>query len=207
MNTMITDAAVEAARLTYHSHYRTTSDVSDVESFRAALEAALPLLTPEAGNPVSVGQGEGVAFDAKVAEFLTGCPVAWFTEDHLTDKSATTYDPVVADRWRAKGWPVSPLYAQPAPKSEPAVTMDDAIAAGDGTLNGAIDYWQCRALAAEAKLSEPAADDERERFEAWARGQDHGLVRTEHGVYCFTRTRVLWEAWQAATASRQKEVK
>ncbi|MBX9913715.1 MAG: hypothetical protein K2Y25_07440 [Pseudomonadaceae bacterium] len=34
---------------------------------------------------------------------------AWFTEDYLTDKSATTYDPVVADRWRTKGWPVTRL--------------------------------------------------------------------------------------------------
>lgn len=37
--------------------------------------------------------------------------VAWFTDDHLTDKSATTYDPSVAERWRKKGWPVTTLYA------------------------------------------------------------------------------------------------
>ena len=41
-------------------------------------------------------------------------PVAWHTEDHLTDKSATTYDPEIAKRWRAKGWPVTPLYTHPA---------------------------------------------------------------------------------------------
>ena len=39
--------------------------------------------------------------------------VAWFTDDHLTDRSATTYDAAVAERWRAKGWPVTPLYAAP----------------------------------------------------------------------------------------------
>ena len=39
--------------------------------------------------------------------------VAWFTDDHLTDKSATTFDPVVAERWRNKGWPVTNLYAAP----------------------------------------------------------------------------------------------
>lgn len=33
------------------------------------------------------------------------------------------------------------------------VTMDDALAAGDGTLHGAIDHWQERALRAEAALS------------------------------------------------------
>ena len=39
--------------------------------------------------------------------------VAWFTDDHLSDKSATTYDASVAERWSAKGWPVTPLYAAP----------------------------------------------------------------------------------------------
>lgn len=42
-----------------------------------------------------------------------GEPVGWYTDDHLADRSATTYDRTVADRWRAKGWPVSPLYAAP----------------------------------------------------------------------------------------------
>ena len=31
-------------------------------------------------------------------------------------------------------------------------SMDEAIAAGDGTLHGAIDYWQERALKAEAAV-------------------------------------------------------
>lgn len=39
--------------------------------------------------------------------------VGWFTDDYLTDKSATTYDPLVAERWRNKGWPVTALYAAP----------------------------------------------------------------------------------------------
>jgi hypothetical protein len=37
-------------------------------------------------------------------------PYGWHTEDHLTDKSATTYSKEVADRWKAKGWPVTPMY-------------------------------------------------------------------------------------------------
>ena len=37
-------------------------------------------------------------------------PAGWHTEGHLTDKSATTYSPVVRDRWLAKDWPVWPLY-------------------------------------------------------------------------------------------------
>ena len=38
--------------------------------------------------------------------------LAWCTEDHLTDKSATTYDAEVAARWAEKGWPVDPLFDQ-----------------------------------------------------------------------------------------------
>ena len=33
--------------------------------------------------------------------------IGWYTEDHLDDKSATTYSREVADRWLAKGWPVN----------------------------------------------------------------------------------------------------
>ena len=33
--------------------------------------------------------------------------IGWYTEDHLDDKSATTYSRVVADRWLAKGWPIT----------------------------------------------------------------------------------------------------
>lgn len=38
--------------------------------------------------------------------------MAWFTDDQLTDKSATTWDSTVAERWREKGWPVSQLYTR-----------------------------------------------------------------------------------------------
>ena len=43
-------------------------------------------------------------------------PVAWHTEDHLTDRSATTYDKNVMYRWQCKGWPITPLYALPETK-------------------------------------------------------------------------------------------
>lgn len=58
-----------------------------------------------------------------------GEPVAWHTEDHLTDKSATTYDPVVAKRWLAKGWPVSPLFQAPQPAESVKVPSDAEILA------------------------------------------------------------------------------
>jgi hypothetical protein len=38
--------------------------------------------------------------------------------------------------------------------------MDDAIAAGNGTLHGAIDYWQARAEKAEAERDALRADAE-----------------------------------------------
>lgn len=40
-------------------------------------------------------------------------PVAWHTEDHLTDRSATTYSKDMVYRWECKGWPVVPLYTSP----------------------------------------------------------------------------------------------
>jgi hypothetical protein len=43
-------------------------------------------------------------------------PFGWFTDDHLTDKSATTYSKEVADRWVNKGWDVTPFYLHPAPQ-------------------------------------------------------------------------------------------
>lgn len=60
-----------------------------------------------------------------------------------------------------------------APKAEPAAntaefdgirtepTMADALAAGDGTLHGAIDHWQERALRAEAALKVEPGEAER----------------------------------------------
>lgn len=40
-------------------------------------------------------------------------PGGWFTEDHREDKSATTYSKKMAERWKEKGWPVTPLYTTP----------------------------------------------------------------------------------------------
>lgn len=51
-------------------------------------------------------------------------PYGWHTEDHLTDRSATTYSKDVADRWKSKGWPVTPLYTSPpAQPSKPWVRL------------------------------------------------------------------------------------
>jgi hypothetical protein len=45
-------------------------------------------------------------------------PVAWFTDDHREDKSATTYSKRMAERWKEKGWPVTPLYTSPVHASD-----------------------------------------------------------------------------------------
>jgi hypothetical protein len=59
---------------------------------------------PEPGNST-------VAQPVEQTRALTGEPVAWFTDDHLTDKSATTWDRETAERWKVKGWTVKALYA------------------------------------------------------------------------------------------------
>ena len=47
--------------------------------------------------------------------------IGWYTDDHLNDKSATTYSREVADRWLAKGWTVTGI-----------ANADDAKAIIDG---------------------------------------------------------------------------
>jgi hypothetical protein len=64
-------------------------------------------------------------------------PVAWFTEDHREDKSATTYSKKMAERWKEKGWPVTPLYTAPpqrdvlGPVPCPVAWKDAAIRIGE----------------------------------------------------------------------------
>lgn len=59
-------------------------------------------------------------------------PYAWFTEDHLTDKSATTYERTVMERWKAKGWPVSPMYLSPAAQAALLSKGFTTLETGDG---------------------------------------------------------------------------
>lgn len=51
---------------------------------------------------------------------LNAKPKAWFTDDAENDRSATTYDPKMADRWRKKPWFVGELFtAPPVPELKP----------------------------------------------------------------------------------------
>ena len=52
-------------------------------------------------------------------------PVAWFTEDHREDKSATTYSKKMSERWKEKGWPVTPLYTAPPQREWQGLTMEE----------------------------------------------------------------------------------
>ena len=69
----------------------------------------------------------GMVLRAELAAIKAQEPVGWYTEDHLDDKSATTYSRELADRWVAKGWPVFPLYAAPAAPSH-GEQVRDALA-------------------------------------------------------------------------------
>lgn len=51
---------------------------------------------------------------------LSAKPKAWFTGDAENDRSATTYDAAMAERWRNKPWFVGELYeAPPVPVMHP----------------------------------------------------------------------------------------
>lgn len=52
--------------------------------------------------------------------------VAWYTDDHLEDRSATTYSKAMADRWVAKGWRITPLYLAPPAQASAWVAETDA---------------------------------------------------------------------------------
>lgn len=77
---------------------------------------------------------------AALAAPVQGEAVAWYTEDQLDDKSATTWRKEVAERWKAKGWPVSPLYTspQPAPAQDVAWLVASAKALLDLDEQGAL---------------------------------------------------------------------
>ena len=68
-------------------------DSPDINDYIRANGKALVYASPHAEQPEPVTH-----------------PYGWHTEDHLIDKSATTYSKEVADRWKAKGWPVTPMY-------------------------------------------------------------------------------------------------
>lgn len=104
-------------------------DTSDVD-MEAATDSIIAAAQPSPG-----GQDARVQFDAWLE--ANSIDTTRWGDGEYTDPAAHNY-------WRA--WQAALAARQP-------VTMDDALAAGDGTLHGAIDHWQERALRAEAELA------------------------------------------------------
>ena len=100
-----------------------------------------------------------------------GEAVGWHTEDHLTDKSATTYSKEVADRWRAKGWPVTPLYTHP---DAGRVAELERVKAGQLAKIGEL---LRRNAALEAQLAESREREGRMREALEAMLEIHGVTQ------------------------------
>ena len=89
----------------------------------------------------------GCPYKWRVLDPAQAAPLGWYTDDHLADKSATTYSKEVADRWLSKGWPVTPFYAAPSPVAAGAVWDDASVAAIKYALQSGLDgldflrYW------------------------------------------------------------------
>lgn len=73
---------------------------------------------PIGGDPAGGYANDNARLRAELAAIKAQEPIGWYTEDHLDDKSATTYSWTVAERWVEKGWPVSPLYAAPVSEAK-----------------------------------------------------------------------------------------
>jgi hypothetical protein len=88
-------------------------------------------------------------------------PVAWFTEDHREDKSATTYSKKMAGRWKEKGWPVTPLYTAPPQREwqNAALRLGEELSTvgPDGYYNMTAQQWLDWAMKniTPARLAEP----------------------------------------------------
>lgn len=61
----------------------------------------------------------------QLAELKALPPVAWHTEDHDTDKTATTYSQEIAERWKCKGWPITELFTAAKPVN--VATIQDEL--------------------------------------------------------------------------------
>ena len=86
-------------------------------------------------------------------------PVAWHTEDHLTDRSATTYSKEMVYRWECKGWPVTPLYTTP-PQRKPLTdeeiqyALESEFLSSDEKRNWQDDLRVARAIEAAHGIKE-----------------------------------------------------
>jgi hypothetical protein len=107
----------EAADLIKRQAARIAELATDLERARnernAAHVQARREINKEYRDHLTALESERDALLAAAGKEAVAEPVAWFTDDSQSDRSATTWDRNVADRWRAKGWPVHPLYTSP----------------------------------------------------------------------------------------------
>jgi hypothetical protein len=83
-----------------------------------AMKQALEFIDSVKVHPSQIASRDALhdTLRTAIAQAAKQEPVAWFTEDHREDKSATTYSKKMAERWKEKGWPVTPLYTTPQPQ-------------------------------------------------------------------------------------------
>ena len=137
----------EALKLAYDETWSAGSEYpipsfDDVMSFANKLEAIKEALAQQALDKKAENARElGLDYEP-VQE-----PVAWHTEDHLTDRSATTYSKDMAYRWECKGWPVTPLYTTP-PQRKPLTDEEIGAILEDINAFGTRLYTFARAIEA-----------------------------------------------------------
>ncbi|MBH1672074.1 hypothetical protein I5U90_03320 [Stenotrophomonas maltophilia] len=138
------------------------------ESIEQALEAGEEY-TPDDAPDVAAGLQHDANRSEEIAALLRKAAAALSAQPSPGGQDALR---VIAERLRGAGasLPAPPItgtiegsmvtglsialaLVEEALAARQPVTMDDALAAGDGTLQGAIDHWQERALRAEDELA------------------------------------------------------
>ena len=132
----------------------------EAKDLRQAIEQAESKSASDCDSPSWCNQYGRCHRSVVGAPMLANCmegqePIGWITDDYESDKSATTYDKTVADRWNSKGWPVTALYTEPPKREWQGLTYEEISASVDiceQNVKGEflVDY----ARAIEAKLKE-----------------------------------------------------
>lgn len=97
----------EAERLAEDLHRQFMNDDTN---FDTMIEASIELRRLSAELAECKAAYESQFKELHALKASLGEPVAWHTEDHLTDRSATTYSKDMMYRWESKGWPITALY-------------------------------------------------------------------------------------------------
>ncbi len=122
-----------------------------------------------AANLPQASEGVEDAIDALVQECYYECDGYRNRDAETSSYIDALHDAVAADRQRA---------VDDAIAKERTTPMFQAVAAGDGTLHGAIDHWQQRAEAAEQREKEL-----RELLAVWYRLNAEGRVQVDDVDY------------------------